>query len=128
MLVELENQKLKRRMLLQIYLSFQYLKICKIFRFGDYPLHEVVWSWSLCTFSSIVKFTIFTIITITIGCRIKLIPIHPYFICTRIIFIINTVIRTFNVTIFNLAKTIFMWKGIRKWCCIVRSWKYTWNW
>lgn len=37
MLVELENQELKRRMLLQIYLSFQYVFL-KTFRLGNHPL------------------------------------------------------------------------------------------
>ena len=46
----------------------------------------------------------------SIFCRIKSILIHPYFNCINTITIANTVIYTFNIHIFNIAKMILMWQ------------------
>ena len=44
----------------------------------------------------------------SIFCRIKSIPIQPYFIRINTMTIANTVIYTFNIRIFNIAKMILM--------------------
>lgn len=63
--------------------------------------------------------------------RIKPIRIHQYFICINTIIITNTVICTFNIRLFNLAKTILIWakKCLNEAVLFENAvlWKYTWN-
>ena len=74
----------------------------KSFRLPDYPTCKDIWWWALCSLSTITK--------IIVCCCIKLIPIHPYFICINTIIITNTAVCTFNIRIFNVTKTNLFWQ------------------
>ena len=68
----------------------------------DYPSCKIVWWRLFCGLYFMTKNTIV--------CRIKPVPMRPSLIRINALVITNTMIRTLNARIFNLAETISMWQ------------------